>query len=298
MLRQLIGVANRLDSLGLTQEADSLDTIIFKMAQSTSSNATYTIMGNYILDTLRKHNDYYTVTQDINYGNESFAQDMSFYIKLVPNDQMKSEASYQNLFKDLPDTFLSYPKFKEAIDQFFIVFVDQRSTEAAAAEMHDNGMMRIFVSGLDDKFNNKKVEGLVGEFLSDAFNIETIYHELAHYLNHIRSSTPSYSRSKGTGDKFAIDTPAYINNTEEIQARIIEVLSDPNIQYYTELTEAIENNNPRSYINFLLPKILYWGQYTPENQARIINRLYKDFLEKQEARKKRQANPTEPIEVL
>jgi len=223
---------------------------------------------------------------------------MSFYIKMTPNDQMKSEASYQNLFKDLPDTFLSYPKFKEAMDHFFAVFVDQRSTEAAAAEMHDNGMMRIFISGLDDKFNNKKVEGLVGEFLSDAFNVETIYHELAHYLNHIRSSTPYYSRSKGSGDKFIIDTPAYINNTEEIQARIMEVLSDLNIQYYTELSEAIAKNDPKSYINFLLPKILYWGQYTPENQARIINRLYKDFLEKQEARKKIEVSPTPVTEAL
>jgi hypothetical protein len=303
ILKKLTKLGNHLDSLGLTKEADLLDAILLKMAEymveGKSPNITYSIFSNYIINSLSNYNQYYTVLQDLNYNNESFTQNMSFYIKLTPKEKMKSTEQYNKLFKDLPNTFLSYEGFKKAIDNFNIVFVDSSAEpDDRSADMNDNGVMRIFIENLDDKFNKGNTEGLIEEFFRKPRSTKTIYHEIAHYLNYIRSGVSAPGRSSGGLDKLTVNTPAYINNTEEIQARVMSELSDPNIEFYTELREAVERDDAKAYINFFLPKITYWDQYTPENKARVVNRIYKDFLDRQEARKKAKANPIEPTEVL
>jgi hypothetical protein len=305
MLNKLITISNKLDSLGLTKEADLLDKIIFKIANNISessdqnSAATYIAVANYISNSLDSYEKNYTVAQDYNYDGQDFVSNMSFYIKLTTKEELKSETAYKQLFKEIPKTFLDYNSFRRAMEGLSIIFMD--STEAPdkrAADMNDNGLMRIFIKDLQEKYNKGKIALLVSDFFKDPASKETIYHEVTHYLNYIRSGIGAYGRASGGLGKYEVDNPLYINNTEEIQARVMSILSDPGIEFSSELREAIRANDPNAYISFLLPKIKYWGQYNQENKLRVINRIHKDFLERQAAEKKLRASPQPETEIL
>lgn len=295
MLKDLVKIANKLDSLGLTKEADLADRILQKLARE--SNQIYLLFAQYILNSLKNYQENYTVTQDYNYGGYSLIKDMAFYIIMHPNEIMKSEEEYKKIFPD--NSFFTYELFRIALDSLTILFVDASSTpDGRTADMGDDGIMRIFIKNLDDKFNAGSVGNLVEEFFKTNYGVEIATHELTHYLNAIRSRVEATYRSKGNGDKYKVNTPEYIDNTEEIQARIIEVLGDPNLEHYTEVQEALKNNDPKRYINFLAQKIYYWGKYSKSSEARIINRLYDDFQKRKRSYDAKPSPVSEPVEAL
>jgi len=299
MLKRLVKLSNRLDALGLTKEADLLDSIIVRFANADSSITTYTAFTNFISDSLHNYSNNYKVIKDYNYDGQDFVPNMDFYIKLIPLESMKSEEVFNKIFGGIKDSFLTYEGFKRGLDNFWILFTDSANApDNRCADMNDNGLMRIFIVDLQEKYNKGKVANLVDEFFGHPEGTQTIYHEISHYLNHIRSGVDAYGRASGGIGKYEVGNPLYINNTEEIQARVISVLSDPMIEFQEGPKEAIKQNDPKAYISFFLPKVRYWGQYTPENQLRIINRIHKDFLDKQEAQKKLRENPEPETEVL
>lgn len=302
MLKSLAKLSNRLDTLGLTKEADLLDSIIVRFANLTSADSsipTYTAATNFISDSLHDYSNNYKVIQDYNYDGQDFVPNMSFYIKLTPLESMKSKENYNKIFGGIKDTFLDYEGFKKSLDNFCILFTDSTNApDDRCADMNDNGLMRIFIVDLQEQYNKGKVVNLVDEFFGHPQSTETIYHEITHYLNHIRSGVSAYGRSSGGIGKFEVDNPLYINNTEEIQARVMSVLSDPMIEFQEGPRNAIKQNDPRAYINFFLPQVRFWGQYNQENQLRIINRIHKDFLDKRETQKKLQKNLEPVTEIL
>jgi hypothetical protein len=113
-------------------------------------------------------------------------------------------------------------------------------------------------------------------------------HELTHQINKTRASGEKY-RSAGGDAQFDVSSQAYENSTEEIQARLIPVISSTrkalkskNDAVGKNLQGFIESNDAKGFINYLFDihyQPLRLNKISDKSKKKYINRFYELFEE-------------------
>jgi hypothetical protein len=144
------------------------------------------------------------------------------------------------------DIIPGFETFKHVIENFTIMIYPANIFPGARATMDDKGIMNIYLRGwqVDPSFFDKREQGkhvnlplpenifracpdieiikaLIGK---QSGLISIVTHELAHYINSIRSSGVNY-RSKGGDKQYDPNAQEYYDSTEEIQARLIQYIN-------------------------------------------------------------------------
>jgi len=132
----------------------------------------------------------------------------------------------------------------------------------------------------------KKVKNPLGYLASEFSSL--LEHELTHQINKVRSGGKMY-RSAGGDDQFDVSKQAYLDSTEEIQARLIPVISSvrkavDDDEGYTgdKLRAAIEAGDFRDFQKYLFDlnhAALHLGKVSEKTKQRYIKRLYSLFQE-------------------
>lgn len=203
--------------------------------------------------------------------------------------QAKPEIINDDLYKRYLDftedekILLDFEKFSSYLNQIKMYvlwqYVDEEGNDYGGT-MDDNGVLKISSIILDisdqEDFEELKPKEILS-IINNNNKVKTVLdHEVAHFINAIRANGEGF-RSKGGMKQFETGTQEYIDSTEEIQARIIQVI------------KKITNSSPL-YKSSYFPKIKlqefidmftkyydaghgYWKESSPQTKKRIIKRI-------------------------
>ena len=125
-------------------------------------------------------------------------------------------------------------------------------------------------------------------FANDPQVISILEHELTHQINKVRSGDKKY-RAAGGDDQFDISKQAYEDSTEEVQARLIPIISstrkairDDRGHTGDKLRSAIENDDFREFQKYLFDlnyQPLRLSKVSEKTKKRYVKRFYSLFQE-------------------
>lgn len=124
-------------------------------------------------------------------------------------------------------------------------------------------------------------------YIIDIFN-QAIEHELTHQINKLRANNKIY-RSSGGKEQFIPGSEAYINSTEEIQARLIPIINSIHMAVEDNgsnmgkiLKKYIKNKDFKSFLKYvfgLFHDKLHLDSANEKTKKRYTLRLYEIFIE-------------------
>lgn len=246
------------------------------------SDSAYEAFGIFIYKTLLEYEKFYDVTRtedstDLSpkallYSEESYNQ-----IK-EENRGLREEDGEESV--DLP---ISYDQFRLALERIRVRVFDFFKTSHTglhSGSMSNDGVMTLY----------SMEQGLLNIPNVAVEKKNTIIHEVAHYLNSIRSwskkeDPTSYItyRSPGGINQFYAGTPEYALSTEEAQARLIDfrsnIFNSPRLMY--SFLNEDENAGAKDFILSGLDKISRNEiiKKNPKIKKRYYSRLYEMYLE-------------------
>lgn len=251
----------------------------------------YEKIADYFYGLLQEHEKYFWKLTD----NPQDYFELYFKNRAITKEEF---SRYQELTSD--DTVMStYTKFYVAMTKFRVKATPQSVRPGVAADMSSNGEMRVFV--------NMRPEN-ISSFVQNIHPL-TFRHEIAHWLNSIRSGFKKY-RSKGAGKSTSKsfnpkEAYYYANSTEEIQSRAAEVFDiikkvisreiPENPEFPDDFTardfqNALRERNPKMFIKHAIENYGYdyflYHLLTEKNKRRIVKRfyeMYNHFVAKQNA---------------
>ena len=134
----------------------------------------------------------------------------------------------------------------------------------------------------------QKSTNALSYFANDPQVISILEHELTHQINKARSGGKKY-RAAGGDDQFDVSKQAYEDSTEEVQARLIPIISstrkavsDDRGHTGDKLRSAIENDDFRDFQKYLFDlnyQPLRLSKVSEETKKRYIKRFYSLFQE-------------------
>ena len=131
----------------------------------------------------------------------------------------------------------------------------------------------------------KKSENALSYLASEFATV--IEHELTHQINKTRAGGEKY-RSAGGDAQFDVSSQAYTDSTEEIQARLIPVISwtrkamKSNDGYGKQLRVFVESDDSKGFIKYLFAvhhQELWLNKISDKSKKKYINRFYELFEE-------------------
>ena len=253
-----------------------------KFLSERKTDVFYDKIADYFYDLLKNHEKYFY----------SWQGDLHDYYSLTIRNRTVTEEEfkrYQEMTGD--DTVMpSYLDFYLAMIKFTVKATDQKVRPGDAADMSSQGTMRIFVNR-----STTSIDAFVDKIPSQVFK-----HEIAHWLNDIRSGFKKY-RSKGAGKDTnkSFDSKQisyYANSTEEIQARVTEVFDllktvmskqvpenprFPDDLIAKDFQDALRERDPELFIKHAIANYgydyFYYHLLTEKNKKRLMKRFYEIY---------------------
>jgi len=246
------------------------------------SDVLYEKIADYFYSLLQEHEKYFWKFTD----NPQDYFELALKNRVITKEEF---ARYQKLTGD--DTVMStYTDFYVAMSKFGVKATNQNVRPGVAADMSNKGKMRIFVSSRPKT---------VSSFVQNIHPL-TFRHEIAHWLNSIRSGFKKY-RSKGAGKSTSKsfnprEAYYYANSTEEIQARAAEVFNIIKKAVFRQVPEnshfpddliakdfqnSLRERKPKMFIKHAIENYAYdyflYHLLTEKNKRRLIKRFYEMY---------------------
>ena len=273
---------------------------------------------------LNRHEEYYYIYSPNRYSDEYFGDEYrpygyndDFYVAVIPNtigDSIEVDPLHEEFLEATNQNFILQDEyeFEEAFNNLTYFLVPGENAPAveggsgeAAATMADDGELTVY------SYPKKQLERLINLESDKEFEDiviygfeqirETMIHELTHYINYFVSKrTRSDRRAKKTKKTTSKKGAQYANDTEEIQARMIDIFSaiikeindvfSGDVRFFFDYYD-IENS--KDFITTIIDGNVDWSVgykdylsydlLTRANKQRVIKRLddiYKNLYEK------------------
>ena len=159
---------------------------------------------------------------------DSAREDAGVWFRIEPKSDVNESALYRKYIQETGDNgvfIIDEQMFGEIFSKFDIEISHPSKRDekcGAGGDMDSDGTMRIFGSYWGSFFNKPDLN----KFLSGLARDKTFAHELGHWVNSFRSYYIAAREPSANPDQRIGGTKAYAQSTEELQARITEVLND------------------------------------------------------------------------
>ncbi len=177
------------------------------------------------------------------------------------------------------------------LDELYITVVNpnkdlDKRYRIKKAEINPQNEMILFPS--PTKFKNFKSGNMLLGIMEDIEFEQAIEHELTHQINKLKAKNKLY-RSVGGKEQFIPNSEAYINSTEEIQARLIPIIKSIHVGIQRNndamgriLKKYIMDKDFKSFKEYIFGfyyKQLHLDRANEKTKKRYIARLYETYKE-------------------